>query len=111
MRTLPPGPDLGRVTQGVRFHRDPLGFLRRMRDEHGDVFSLRLAIAGPMTFVTDPAAAAQIVDVHPSRGHGGEARWRIVRAWWCAAPSWSRIAAAWSWRAVASCTADYRSAR
>src|SRR5829696_2689706 len=78
-RQLPAGPDLGRVTQGVLFHRDPLGFLRRMRDRHGDVFTLRLAIAGPMVIVTVPAAAERIVDASPTQGHAGEARRRIVQ--------------------------------
>ena len=79
MRQLPPGPELGRVTQGVLFHRDPLGFLRRMRAEHGDVFTLRLAVAGPMVIVAAPEAAARIVVADPAHGHGGEARRRIVQ--------------------------------
>jgi cytochrome P450 family 135 len=79
MRQLPPGPELGRVTQGVLFHRDPLGFLRRMRSKHGDVFTLRLAVAGPMVIVAAPEAAKQIVDADPTRAHGGEARRRIVQ--------------------------------
>jgi cytochrome P450 family 135 len=79
MRQLPPGPELGRVTQGVLFHRDPLGFLRRMQSQHGDVFTLRLAVAGPMVIVAAPEAAKQVVGADPTGGHGGEARRRIVQ--------------------------------
>jgi cytochrome P450 family 135 len=79
MQQLPPGPQLGRVAQGALLHRDPLGFLRRMRAEHGDVFTLRLAISGPMVIVAAPEAAPRIIDADPAHGHGGEARRRIVQ--------------------------------
>ena len=65
--------------QAVLFHRDPLGFLRQMCTAHGDVFTLRLAVAGPLVIVAAPEAAAQVVEVDPTRGHGGEARRRIVQ--------------------------------
>src|SRR3954470_2175254 len=76
--SLPPGPSLDRVTQSLLFHRDPLGFLRRQQERHGDVFTLRLAIAGTMVVVADPDAVAAVVDADPQRGHGGEARRRIL---------------------------------
>src|SRR3954454_24019510 len=76
--SLPAGPSLDRVTQSLLFHRDPLGFLRRQQERHGDVFTLRLAIAGTMVVVADPEAVAAVVDADPQRGHGGEARRRIL---------------------------------
>jgi cytochrome P450 family 135 len=77
-RLLPPGPCSGRLTQGTRFHRDPLGFLREARSELGDVFSLRFAIAGPMVVVADPAEAAPLFAADPGSAHTGEARRRIL---------------------------------
>jgi cytochrome P450 family 135 len=72
------GPDAGRVAQSVAFHRAPLDFLRRNRARFGDVFALRLAIAGPMVVVADPDAARIVVHADPGRGHGGEARRHIL---------------------------------
>lgn len=50
-----------------------------MQGRHGDVFTLRLAIAGPMVVLAAPEAAARIVEASPTEGHAGEARRRIVQ--------------------------------
>src|SRR3954447_4476165 len=71
---LPPGPQTGRLTQAVAFHRDPLGFLTDCRDRFGDLFTIRMAIAGPMMVVADPGAIDAIVDAPD----GGAARRRIL---------------------------------
>jgi cytochrome P450 len=75
---LPPGPDAGRLAQSVAFHRDPLRFLQRARDRFGDVFTLRLAVAGTMVVVADPRAIDRIVESDPDAAHGGEGRRRIL---------------------------------
>jgi cytochrome P450 len=66
------------VTQGTRFHRDPLGFLSACRERHGDVFTIRLAVAGPMVVFADPSVAADLLGSDPERSHTGEARRRIL---------------------------------
>jgi len=76
---LPAGPNLDRLTQATLFHRDPLGFLSRMQLEYGDVFTLRMAVAGPMVIVADPALIDQVVELPREAGHAGEARRRIVQ--------------------------------
>src|SRR5215208_7086217 len=76
---LPPGPTAGRVTQAARFHRDPLAFLERARRDFGDVFTLRLAVAGPMVMFTDPAVIDEVVDLAREAGDAGAARRRIVQ--------------------------------
>src|SRR3954454_1503730 len=75
---LPPGPSLDRATQAVLFHRDPLGFLRRQQERYGDVFTLRMALAGTMVIVADPGAIDAVIGADPDRGHAGEARRRIL---------------------------------
>jgi cytochrome P450 len=75
---LPPGPETGRVAQSAAFHRDPLRFLERARDRFGQVFTLRLAVAGPMVVVADPRAIDQVLASDPGGGHGGEGRRRIL---------------------------------
>jgi cytochrome P450 family 135 len=47
---LPPGPPQGRLAQTVMLARDPLGVLRRLRDEYGPVFTAR-STNGPMVVV------------------------------------------------------------
>jgi cytochrome P450 len=75
---LPPGPQAGRLAQSAAFHRDPLRFLQRNRDRFGDVFTIRVAVAGPMAVVADPDAAGRVIATDPASGHGGEARRRIL---------------------------------
>jgi cytochrome P450 len=76
---LPAGPPLGRVTQAVLFHRDPLGFLRHARARLGDAFTIRMALVNrPMVVFTDPRAIGQVVPSDPSSAHTGEARLDIL---------------------------------
>ena len=75
---LPPGPRMGRVSQGVLFHRDPLGFLTRVQARYGDVFTIRMALAGPFAVFADPRAVGQLVASDPSAARTGEARRRVL---------------------------------
>jgi cytochrome P450 len=78
-QALPPGPPVGRVTQAVAFHRDPLGFLLRARARYGDVFTMRMALVkAPMVVFSDPRAIGQIAPADPSTAHTGEARMDIL---------------------------------
>jgi cytochrome P450 len=70
---------MGRVTQAVLFHRDPLGFVRRARARFGDVFTMRMALVhAPLVVFTDPRAIGQVVPADPSTAHTGEARRDIL---------------------------------
>ena len=71
---LPPGPQTGRLTQAVAFHRDPLGFLSDCRERFGDLFMIHMAVTGPMMVVADPGAIDAIVGAPD----GGAARRRIL---------------------------------
>jgi cytochrome P450 len=75
---LPDGPREGRLAQTVGFHRDPLGFLRAQRARHGDLFTIRLTVAGPAVVVADPAAVPALLDADPLRARTGEARRLIL---------------------------------
>ena len=65
---------MGRIAEGVAFHRHPLRFLRSRQSRYGDVFTIRIAVAGPMVVVADPAAIHEIVE----NDRGGEARRHIL---------------------------------
>jgi hypothetical protein len=69
---LPPGPDAHPLLQTVAFHRDPLGALTRARSRFGSVFSLRLAIAGPLVVVADPGELERLLEADLERAHAGE---------------------------------------
>jgi cytochrome P450 len=75
---LPPGPTAAAVLQTVAFHRDPLGVLKRARARFGPLFTLRLAVAGPVVVVCDAAAIDSLLKADPASAHAGEARRRML---------------------------------
>ena len=72
MPRLPPGPSTGPIAQTIRLHRDPLGVLRALQAQFGDVFTIRLATARPLIVVADPDAVAALADTDPVAAHAGE---------------------------------------
>jgi cytochrome P450 len=74
----PPGPDAGVLAQTVAFHRDPLEFLRRRREELGDVFQIRLLTARPTFVVSEPEAVRALLGADPASAHAGEARRAVL---------------------------------
>jgi cytochrome P450 family 135 len=75
---LPGGPDVGPLGQTVALHRDPLGVLRRARDRHGDVFTLRLATVRPLVVVARLDEVEPLLTADPHAAHAGEARRRVL---------------------------------
>ncbi len=78
MPHLPPGPALPATAQTLLLHRDPLGVLLRSRARHGPVFTLRLAMKGPMVVVAAPEALEPLLDADAATAHAGEARRMIL---------------------------------
>ncbi|HEX8050988.1 MAG TPA: cytochrome P450, partial [Solirubrobacterales bacterium] len=74
----PPGPEAGVLAQTVAFHRDPLEFLRRQREEFGDVFWIRLLTARPTFVVSEPEAVKALLGSDPERAHAGAARRAVL---------------------------------
>src|SRR5215217_8763206 len=75
---LPPGPSAPPAVQTVAFHRDPLGVLRRSRSRYGPVFTLRLAVVGPVVVVADAAMVEPLLAADPGGARAGEARRRVL---------------------------------
>jgi cytochrome P450 len=75
---LPAGPTSAPILQTVAFHRDPLGVLKRARARFGPLFTLRLAIAGPVVVVSDVTAVELLLRADPERARAGEARRRML---------------------------------
>ncbi|MDQ3724977.1 MAG: cytochrome P450 [Actinomycetota bacterium] len=76
--TAPPGPDANVLAQTVAFHRDPLEFLRRQREEFGDAFQIRLLTARPTFVVTDPEAVRSLLESDYGWAQAGEARRAVL---------------------------------
>src|SRR3954453_24029428 len=74
----PPGPSGPPLVQTVAFHRDPLGVLRRSRSRYGPLFTLRLAVVGPVVVVADAAMVEPVLAADPGGARAGEARRRIL---------------------------------
>jgi len=74
----PPGPEANTLAQTVAFHRDPLEFLRRQREEFGDVFQIRLLTARPTFVVAEPEAVEALLESDPERARAGEARRAVL---------------------------------
>lgn len=50
----------------------------RARSRFGAVFTLRMAVAGPLVVVADPVELERLLDADPQRAHAGAARRRIL---------------------------------
>jgi cytochrome P450 len=74
----PPGPNSTVLAQTLAFHRDPLGFLRRLQERFGDVFQIRLLTARPTFVVTEPGAVRELLGADPERARAGEARRAVL---------------------------------
>jgi cytochrome P450 len=74
---LPPGPDTPAIGQAVRYHRDPLGELRRQERRYGPIFTVRWPGRPPIVVVAVAELASEILGSDPRSAHAGEAR-RVV---------------------------------
>ena len=77
-KTLPPGPRLPGILQGLRYARDPIGFFARLRRSYGDVFSLSFPYFGRIVYVADPGIVKQVFTGDPSLFHAGEANATVL---------------------------------
>ncbi len=75
---LPPGSKLPALLQAVRYARDPLGFLIRLRERHGDIFMLDFPYFGKLVYVADPALVKQLFTGSPQDLHAGEANATVL---------------------------------
>jgi len=75
---LPPGSKLPALLQAARYARDPLGFLIRLQQRHGDVFMLDFPYFGQLVYVADPALVKQLFTGSPEQLHAGEANATVL---------------------------------
>ena len=75
---LPPGSKLPALLQAVRYAREPLGFLIKLQERHGDVFMLDFPYFGRLVYVADPALVKQLFTTSPEEAHAGEANATVL---------------------------------
>lgn len=76
--SLPPGPDLAAEKQTARLAMRPLAFLEELREEFGDVFSVRMLHEPPWVLVSDPELVKQAFQAPADVLHAGEGK-RFLR--------------------------------
>jgi cytochrome P450 len=74
----PPGPRGPGIVQGLRYARDPHGFLDRLRRRYGDVFTISFPIVGRIVYVADPALVKEVFTGSPEQMHAGEANATVL---------------------------------
>jgi cytochrome P450 len=75
---LPPGPECSPLLQAVLYQRDPLGVLVRARARHGPVFTLWMALKGPLVVVAAADEVEALLRSDPASTRAGAARLRIL---------------------------------
>lgn len=69
---LPPAVEMPRARQTARWLSRPLEFLRALREEHGDMFTLHLLQEEPWVMVADPQLVEQVFRAPADVLHAGE---------------------------------------
>ncbi len=70
---LPPGPRTPSLIAGIRFGRDPHGYIRSVHRRFGPIFTVRFIGSGPVVWVAEPELVRQVLTGGPELLHGGEA--------------------------------------
>jgi cytochrome P450 len=71
--TLPPGPKLPALLQGLEFLRRPVEFFDHCRARYGDPFTVQLPTTPPVVLFSDPVAIREIFTADDDDLHAGEA--------------------------------------
>ncbi|HEY0316915.1 MAG TPA: cytochrome P450 [Solirubrobacterales bacterium] len=76
--SMPPGSRAPAIVQGVRYMRDPLGFLSGLRERYGDVFSVSFPYFGRIVYVASPELVKAVFTGSPAIFHAGEANATVL---------------------------------
>jgi cytochrome P450 len=78
VESMPPGSRAPAILQGLRYMRDPLGFLAELRERYGDVFSVKFPYFGRIVYVAAPELVKVVFTGSPAVFHGGEANATVL---------------------------------
>jgi hypothetical protein len=69
---LPPGPRLPMPLQMLRWRARPVEFMESCRARYGDLCTIRLALTGPVVYVSDPALIRRVLTASTDVFRAGE---------------------------------------
>ena len=75
---LPPGPKMPAFLQGLRYMRDPLGFLTGFRKRYGDLFTVSFPYFGKIVYLASPDLVKEVFTGSPAVFHAGEANGTVL---------------------------------
>jgi cytochrome P450 len=73
MSVSPPESRAPAFVQALRYVRDPLGFLSRLQQRYGDIFTVRFPFFGRLVYVAGPELVKEVFTGSPAVFHAGEA--------------------------------------
>jgi cytochrome P450 len=76
--SLPRGPRGPAILQGLRYARDPLGFLTGFQRRFGDIFTVAFPYFGRVVYVASPELVKEVFTGAPSAFHAGEANATVL---------------------------------
>src|SRR4051794_36944690 len=78
MTRLPPGPRGPGLWHGLRYAIDPLGYLQRLHDRYGDIFTIRFPDFGTLVYVAEPGLVKEVFTGSPQELHAGAANATVL---------------------------------
>jgi cytochrome P450 len=75
---LPPGSRMPPFFQSLRYMREPHGYLSRLRDRYGDIFTVRFPFFGKLVYVASPELVKEVFTGSPAVFHAGEANATVL---------------------------------
>jgi cytochrome P450 len=78
VESMPPGSRAPAILQGLRYMRNPLGFLSGLRERYGDVFSVSFPYFGRIVYVASPELVKAVFTGSPAIFHAGEANATVL---------------------------------
>src|SRR3954463_5091877 len=75
---LPPGPKVPPLVNALRYARDPLGFFPRLRERHGDLFTVSFPDFRRVVYLAEPSLIRELFTGDPAQLHAGEANATVL---------------------------------
>jgi cytochrome P450 len=75
---LPPGPRVPPLLNALRYARDPLRFFPRLRERHGNIFTVSFPDFRKVVYLADPSLVRELFTGDPAQLHAGEANATVL---------------------------------
>jgi cytochrome P450 len=75
---LPPGPRAPALVNALRYARDPLRFFPRLRERHGDIFTVSFPDFRRVVYLAEPSLVRELFTGDPGQLHAGEANATVL---------------------------------